>query len=72
MPNQLKTKIVLAHHNGAWWCIVYGNEDGKESKAIWKTGKGCDTAELALHKMLVSSSDMVFAKFQKDGFALDA
>ncbi|KAH0402414.1 riboflavin-specific deaminase, partial [Aureobasidium melanogenum] len=68
MPDQLKTKIVLAHHNSTWWCIVYGNE----SKSIWKTGKGCDTPELALRKMLVSSSDMVFDKFQKEGFGLDA
>lgn len=68
MPDQLKTKVVLAHRNNTWWCIVYGND----SKPIWKTGKGCDTPELALRKMLVSSSDMVFDKFQKDGFALDA
>ncbi|KAH0280780.1 hypothetical protein KCU91_g799, partial [Aureobasidium melanogenum] len=68
MPDQLKTKVVLAHQNNTWWCIVYGND----SKPIWKTGKGCDTPELALRKMLVSSSDMVFDKFQKDGFGLDA
>ncbi|KAG9843114.1 hypothetical protein KCU98_g11871, partial [Aureobasidium melanogenum] len=68
MPDQLKTKIVLAHHNSTWWCIVYGNDN----KPIWKTGKGCDTPELALRKMLVSSNDMVFDKFQKDGYGLDA
>ncbi|KAK6003596.1 hypothetical protein QM012_009367 [Aureobasidium pullulans] len=66
MPEQLKTKVVLALHHGSWWCIVYGNEN----KPIRKTGKACDTAELVLRKMLVSSSDMVFEKFQKDGFVL--
>ncbi|CAD0085360.1 unnamed protein product [Aureobasidium vineae] len=68
MPNELKTKIVLAHRTDTWWCIVYGNDN----KPIRKTGKGCDTAELALRKMLVSSSDLVYDKFHKDGFMLDA
>jgi hypothetical protein len=67
MPEQLKTKVVLAHREDTWWCIVYGND----SKPIWKTGKGCDTAELALRKMLLSSSDLVFDKYHKDGFVLD-
>jgi len=30
-----------------------------------------DTAELALRKMLVSASDLLFDKFHKDGFVLD-
>ncbi|KEQ69941.1 hypothetical protein M436DRAFT_66792 [Aureobasidium namibiae CBS 147.97] len=67
MPDQLKTKVVLAHCEDTWWCIIYGND----SKPIWKTAKGCDTAELALRKMLVSSSDLLFDKFHKDGFVLD-
>ncbi|THY18845.1 hypothetical protein D6D02_02646 [Aureobasidium pullulans] len=57
MPNELKPKIV----------IIYGNDD----KPIWKTNKGTDTTELALRKMLQSSSDLVFGKFKSGGFALE-
>ncbi|THY32297.1 hypothetical protein D6D01_02616 [Aureobasidium pullulans] len=66
MPTELKPKIVMAHDDNAWWVIIYGNDD----KPIWKTNKGTDTAELALRKMLQSSSDLVFEKFKSNGFAL--
>jgi hypothetical protein len=59
MPEHPKITVVLAHRDDAWWCIVYG----KENKPIWTITKGSDTAELALRKMLVSSGDLVFAKF---------
>jgi hypothetical protein len=67
MPEHSKITVVLAHRADVWWCIVYGNDN----KPIWKTAKGCDTAELALRKMLVSASDMVFDKFHANGFRLD-
>ncbi|THW91694.1 hypothetical protein D6D15_03672 [Aureobasidium pullulans] len=58
MPTELKPKIVMAHND---------NDD----KPIWKTNKGTDTPELALRKMLQSSSDLVFGKFKSGGFALE-
>jgi hypothetical protein len=61
MPTELKPKIVMAHNDNAWWVIIYGNDD----KPIWKTNKGTDTPELALRKMLQSSSDLVFGKVQE-------
>jgi hypothetical protein len=67
MPEQLNVTVVLAHRDGTWWCVVYGNDN----KPFWKTAKGCDTTELALHKMLVSASDLLFDKFHADGFVLD-
>ncbi|THY28577.1 hypothetical protein D6D00_04158 [Aureobasidium pullulans] len=67
MPTELKPKIVMAHNDNAWWVIIYGNDD----KPIWKTNKGTDTPELALRKMLQSSSDLVFGKFKSGGFALE-
>jgi hypothetical protein len=67
MPDQLKTKLVLAHCDDIWWCIVYSNDN----KPIWKTAQGCDTAESALSKRLVLSSDLLFDVFHKDGFVLD-